>query len=128
MSESVFEYDPLTPKAKKSGFLSGTCSKRKGAGVGAARPDNVIEANTGETTFASAHGATFPLGLPTFFIKAYSDPSDSIFDPFLGSGTTMIAAEREGRIAYGTEISPKYVAVILQRAKDAGMQPRRLNV
>jgi site-specific DNA-methyltransferase (adenine-specific)/site-specific DNA-methyltransferase (cytosine-N4-specific) len=128
MSESVFEYDPLTPKAKKSGFLSGTCSKRKGAGVGAARPDNVIEANTGETTFASAHGATFPLGLPTFFIKAYSDPSDSIFDPFLGSGTTMIAAEREGRIAYGTEISPKYVAVILQRAKDAGLQPRRLNV
>ena len=73
-----------------------------------------------------SHQAAFPVGLPTFFIKAYSDPGDLIFDPFLGSGTTMIAAEKEGRIACGMEISPKYVAVILQRCKDAGLEPRRV--
>jgi site-specific DNA-methyltransferase (adenine-specific)/site-specific DNA-methyltransferase (cytosine-N4-specific) len=89
-------------------------------------PDNIIEASGVES--GMGHTAAFPVALPTFFIKAYSDPGDLIFDPFLGSGTTLIAAEREGRIGYGTEISPKYVAVILQRAKDAGMSPRLADV
>lgn len=41
------------------------------------------------------------------------------FDPFLGSGTSMVAAEQLSRICYGMEIEPKYVAVTLQRMKDA---------
>jgi site-specific DNA-methyltransferase (adenine-specific)/modification methylase len=48
----------------------------------------------------------------------------AILDPFLGSGTTLIAAEQLGRVCYGIEIEPKYVAVILQRAKDAGLAPK----
>jgi site-specific DNA-methyltransferase (adenine-specific) len=124
-SADVFQYSAETGKSSNgSGLKSG--APAGGMQEGIARPSNVIEiaAASGQ----DGHSAAFPVALPTFFIKAYSDPSDSIFDPFLGSGTTMIAAEREGRIAYGTEISPKYVAVILQRAKDAGLQPRRLNV
>jgi len=46
-----------------------------------------------------------------------------VYDPFLGSGTTLIAAEQLGRRCFGMEIEPKYVAVILQRAKDAGLSP-----
>jgi DNA modification methylase len=38
-----------------------------------------------------------------------------VYDPFLGSGTTMVAAEQLGRICYGMEIEPKYVAVTLER-------------
>jgi len=49
---------------------------------------------------------------------------DLVADPFLGSGTTLIACEGLGRICYGCEISEAYTAVILQRAKDAGMSPR----
>ena len=49
---------------------------------------------------------------------------DVVFDPFLGSGTTLIAAEQLNRRCYGIEISPAYVAVILQRYVDAtGKQP-----
>ena len=44
--------------------------------------------------------------------------ADIVVDPFLGSGTTMIACENTGRICYGAEVDPKYVAVILQRYKD----------
>lgn len=131
-SDGVFEYDAAMMKTP-AGFLSGKKnaggrSKEDNFKAGIARPSNVLQVQTGEVSAASLHTATFPIGLPTFFIKAFSDPGDLIFDPFLGSGTTMIAAEREGRIACGTEISPKYVAVILQRAKDAGMNPRLLNV
>jgi DNA modification methylase len=71
------------------------------------------------------HEAVFPVGLPSFFIKAYSDPSDAIFDPFLGSGTTLIAAAKEGRVCYGVEISPGYCDIIRRRwtayAKQAGL-------
>lgn len=45
-----------------------------------------------------------------------------VLDPFLGSGTTMLIAEQLNRRCFGMEISPKYVAVILQRMKDAGCE------
>jgi len=47
-----------------------------------------------------------------------------IFDPFLGSGTTMVAAQQLNRICYGIEISPAYCAVILQRMADMGLETR----
>ena len=48
--------------------------------------------------------------------------NDRIFDPFLGSGTTLVACEQLGRIGYGMEIEPKYVAVTLQRLADMGLE------
>ncbi len=45
-------------------------------------------------------------------------------DPFLGSGTCLVACEQLGRIAAGTELAPKYVAVILQRASEMCLDPR----
>lgn len=51
-------------------------------------------------------------------------PYDLVYDPFLGSGTTMIAAERLGRRCFGIDIDPKYVAVALERwAEMTGIQP-----
>ena len=49
-----------------------------------------------------------------------------VYDPFLGSGTTMVAAERERRICYGMEIDPAYVAVILERLTGMGLSPHRV--
>jgi hypothetical protein len=62
-----------------------------------------------------------------FFIDLHSRPNDTVYDPFLGSGTTIVAAERTSRICYGCEIEPKYVAVILQRMADLGLEPRLLS-
>jgi DNA modification methylase len=53
--------------------------------------------------------------LPSFFIRAYSDKGDSVYEPFCGSGTTLIAAEQLGRKCYGMEISPQYCDVIVKR-------------
>ena len=47
-----------------------------------------------------------------------SKPGDAIYDPFLGSGTTLIAAESEGRVCYGMELNPAYVDVIVKRWED----------
>ena len=48
--------------------------------------------------------------------------SKSVLDVFCGSGSTMLAAEQLNRRCFGMEISPKYVAVILQRMKEAGCE------
>lgn len=48
----------------------------------------------------------------------------TVYDPFLGSGTTAVAAEQTGRLCYGMEISEKYVAVTLERLAGMGLEPR----
>ena len=79
---------------------------------GIALPGNVVEVN-GQTI--KEHNAAFPVGLPSFFIKAFTDESDTVYEPFCGSGSTLIAAEQLGRKCYGMEISPQYCDVIVKR-------------
>lgn len=54
------------------------------------------------------HPAPFPEELPRRLIKLYSYPDDVVLDPFLGSGTTAVAAARLGRQAVGVEINPTF--------------------
>ena len=68
------------------------------------------------------HPTQKPVELPTRAIKNHI--SKSVYDPFLGSGTTMVAAEQLGRICYGMEIEPKYVAVTLERLAGMGLNPK----
>lgn len=80
---------------------------------GMAYPGNVIQ--TAPVRGAMGFPAAYPVELPTFFIKGYTDPSDIVFDPFCGSGTTLIAAQREQRRGLGIDLSPKAVEVTLLR-------------
>ena len=52
-------------------------------------------------------------------IENNSNEGQAVYDPFLGSGSTLIAAIQSGRICYGMELDPGYVAVILERYFDA---------
>jgi DNA modification methylase len=61
------------------------------------------------------HKACFPVGLPEKGISLVNINSGIIFEPFCGSGTTMIAAEKNGRKCYGMELDPKYCDVIVKR-------------
>ena len=121
-SDNAFDYDPSivvglgVDGAKPVG---GARVKRDGL----ARPSNVLEIKNDSTP--SEHSARFPLDLPLFFVKAFSNPNAVIFDPFMGSGTTIIAAAKAGRRGFGTEISPRYCDVIRKRwgnyARSAGL-------
>ena len=116
-SENTFSYSKNNKKSSTgSGLFSAPAD---GYGDGMARPSNVVNIPTGGAHFVpAAHSAAYPVPLPEFFIKAFSDKGDTIYDPFMGSGTTLIAAEKNGRIAYGTEISPGYCDVIVKRWQD----------
>ena len=114
-SEDVFGYSPDNPKSRSGSGLLGCGPRAEGEGL--ARPSNVIEAKAegGQGT----HSAPFPRAIPEFFIRAFSDPGDVIADPFLGSGTVLVAAALLDRIGYGTELSPAYCDVVVRRVTAA---------
>ncbi len=64
-----------------------------------------------------AHFATFPEALVEPCIRAGSRPGDTVLDPFLGSGTTALVAEREGRQWIGCELNPEYAAIAERRLR-----------
>jgi site-specific DNA-methyltransferase (adenine-specific) len=78
-----------------------------------AYPDNVLHLAT-ECSNRN-HSATFPVDLPAWFIKLFTQPGDMVLDPFMGSGTTAVASKELGRHCIGIEIDPTYVRVAQER-------------
>lgn len=56
-----------------------------------------------------------PVGLFAYLVNNSSKAGDLIFDPFGGSGTSIIACEQLGRVCYSMELDPHYCDVILAR-------------
>ena len=135
-SEDCFDYSPNNPKSNSGSGLLGTGARgaaadggknqsawqrsrnslsddSDGRHTGLARPSNVVEVKSESSQ--GSHSAPFPRALVEFFLLAYSDAGDVIFDPFMGSGTTMAAAALLDRTGYGCEISPAYCDVIVRR-------------
>jgi len=67
------------------------------------------------------HPTMKPVALVQRAVENSSLAGQVVYDPFLGSGTTLIAAHRLGRVCYGCEIAPKYGDVILRRAEAEGL-------
>lgn len=65
------------------------------------------------------HAATFPLHLPLWLIQTFDSQGGIILDPFIGTGTTLLAAEQLGQKCYGIEIEPAYCEIILDRWEQA---------
>lgn len=61
------------------------------------------------------HPTMKPIELVANALLNNSDPGDILLDPFLGSGTSLLAAQQTGRILYGVEIEPNYCQVIINR-------------
>ena len=61
------------------------------------------------------HLAMFPEELPARLIKMFSFPSETVLDPFMGSGTTALAAKKLNRNSVGYEINPEYIPIIKEK-------------
>jgi DNA modification methylase len=132
-SEDCFDYSPNNPKSKSGSGLLGTGARGTAAGKqgaadadgrfsGVARPSNVIEVKSESSQ--GTHSAPFPRALVEFFLLAFSDEGDVVYDPFMGSGTTIAAAALLERAGYGCELSPSYCDVILRRVHNLiGLAP-----
>ncbi len=63
------------------------------------------------------HSATFPKDLPAWFIKLFTQEGDLVLDPFLGSGTTALAAIEQGRHYIGIELKEDYYNLALAQTE-----------
>jgi DNA modification methylase len=86
-------------------------------------PDNVLYLAT--ECGNKQHSAAFPEALPEWFIRLFTKRGDTVLDPFLGSGTTAVVAQRLGRTAIGIELSPAYLQVARDRLAEGAARLTR---
>jgi site-specific DNA-methyltransferase (adenine-specific) len=72
---------------------------------------------------SAMHPTVKPVELVARMISNSSRPGELVYDPFAGSGTSLVAAHQLGRVGYGCEIDPRYLAVILERLSLLGLEP-----
>jgi len=91
-----------------------------------AYPDNVLHLATECSN--RGHSATFPVELPAWFIKLFTQPGDIVLDPFIGSGTSAVAAKQLGRRCIGIEIDPAYIQIAQSRLNAVQAQASLLDI
>ena len=79
-------------------------------------PNNVIHMATESSN--KSHSAVFPVSLPSWFIRLFTQPGDVVLDPFIGSGTTAVAAATLGRRFVGVDLNSDYVELSRERIRD----------
>lgn len=80
-------------------------------------PDSVLRLHPQKARdeFTTKHPATFPVVLPEFIYRTWSHPDDCIYEPFCGSGTSLIAGTNLNRRVYAMEISEEYCQLAIER-------------
>jgi DNA modification methylase len=111
-----------TKKNKTAGSKAGTNRNSDGssfAGHGITKEYGKI-GTVIKTGLASGreHPAMFPVELPENYYLACSNENDLIYEPFCGSGTSIIAAEKTNRICYGMELDEHYCSIVIKRWQD----------
>jgi site-specific DNA-methyltransferase (adenine-specific) len=89
----------------------------KWVGRDMAFPTNVLHMATESSN--KNHSAVFPEALPSWFINLFTKPGDVVLDPFMGSGTTALAAKKLERNYIGVEVLPEYCKIADNRIKEA---------
>lgn len=102
-------------------FVRGDTWKWNQSLVGLSTIWNVARQQQQQQQQGKLHPVAFPVELPARCIAAVTDPGDTVIDPFMGSGTTLVAAKSLGRRAVGIEIEERYCEVAAKRLSQAVM-------
>jgi DNA modification methylase len=100
--QKYLQADPRAHKKHVEGRCLGNILR-----IPAYRPPNVKK--------LGYHVAAYPEELAAFFLECYTDPGDTVLDPFLGSGTTLKVCRVMNRLGIGFELNPDYERLIRQR-------------
>lgn len=112
---NIFDYEHIWTFRKRDGGNKEFVNDRKLSQRG------VIGEDWSSPAKLERHCAAFPIELPMWAIKVYSVEGDTVLDPFLGSGTTGLAALSLSRKFIGYEKSPEYFALAQDRLSQASI-------
>jgi DNA modification methylase len=115
--ENVVMFAKERPLRRKDGRTESATSPESGMQTHKI-PDSVIRECRQQSSAGipgEGHPAPFSKAFASHGIKTWTIKGESAYEPFCGSGTTLIAAEQLGRKCYGMEISPQYCDVIVKR-------------
>lgn len=102
--------------------LYGWVKKAKKIWLSDGSQTTIFDGNKLEEHEFDAAPRSHPCPKPVLIIKQFIEnslkPGKIVYDSFLGSGNTLIAAEAAGRLCYGVELVPEYVALVLERATE----------
>ena len=90
-------------------------AKGKGHWAGDRKQTTLWQIANKDQDAATVHGTQKPVECMRRPILNNSSPGQAVYEPFMGSGTTLIAAETTGRICYGVELNPVYIDVAIER-------------
>jgi DNA modification methylase len=89
--------------------------RKKGNWTGDRKQTTLWSIPTGGQDVETKHSTQKPVECMRRPILNNSDPGQAVYEPFLGSGTTLIAAQSTGRVCYGIEIDPIFLDVVIRR-------------
>lgn len=89
--------------------------RTKGHWTGDRKQTTLWNISSGNQDTDTIHGTQKPVECMRRPMLNNSNPGQSVYDPFLGSGTSLIAAETSGRVCLGMELEPRYVDVVIRR-------------
>jgi DNA modification methylase len=101
-----WQHEPAWYAVKKSG---------KGHWAGDRKQTTLWHIPSKDQDAQTVHGTQKPVDCMRRPIENNSSPGQAVYEPFMGSGTTLIAAEMSGRVCHGIELNPAYVDVAVQR-------------
>jgi len=104
-----WQHEPCAYFVKKS---------RKGHWAGDRKQTTLWHISGKDQDVATVHGTQKPVECMRRPIENNSSPGQAVYEPFMGSGTTLIAAEMSGRACLGIELNPAYIDVAVQRWQD----------
>lgn len=105
----------LAHNYERANAPSGQGRKRVQAGPDLVRPSTLLRFEPEFQANPTGHPARFPVDLPEFFIRLFTRPGDLVVDPFAGTCTTAVAAEKLSRRWLVSEVDEKYTAVLPER-------------
>lgn len=106
-------------KRGDSGDCYGDVKESKRENVTARYPRSVIKFDV--DTKAEYHPTQKPVALLAYLIRTYTNPGEIVLDNTMGSGTTLVAAQRLGRQAVGIEISEEYCRIAVERLRQRSL-------
>lgn len=121
--DSAPQFNGQGPAMGVEAFVAAWCGEGHSRWNGGGRR-NLFRHLTNQPDRHGVHPTEKPVSLMMEIIELFTNPGDTICDPFMGSGTTGVACVKLGRKFIGVELDPKYYAIACQRIQAAANSPR----